>query len=110
MQALFITHVESTDPAQFQVERTGGRRSAPTVVPSPVGFPVEGRPGSDLLRELRWYLESFLEYPFSPEVEHAERVLKALHSWGGQAFNALFDNRDGGKLLSDATAQGCSRD
>jgi tetratricopeptide (TPR) repeat protein len=46
------------------------------------------------MRELRWYLEHFLDYPFDPEIAHAECVLDALQAWGTQAFNALFDRRD----------------
>ena len=51
---------------------------------------MEGRPNSDLMRELRWYLEEFLDYPFPPETDRAERVLDALRRWGEQAFDALF--------------------
>jgi tetratricopeptide (TPR) repeat protein len=52
------------------------------------------------MRELRWYLEGFLDYPFPPETVHAEQVLDALKSWGRDAFNALFDRRDGGEWLA----------
>src|SRR5258708_2624437 len=54
------------------------------------------------MRELRWYFEKFLDYPFHPETEHAERVLDALKGWGTQAFNALFDRRDVGSWLAGA--------
>lgn len=106
MPILLIRHVPGSQPAQFFVERPGGRSTPHAEVPSPVGFPVEGRTKSDLVHELRWYLEEFLDYPFSPETEHAERVLTALRAWGEQAFGALFDNREGGKLLDDAIAGG----
>jgi tetratricopeptide (TPR) repeat protein len=75
-------------------------------LPSPVTFTVEGRTNSGLVRELGWYLEEFLDYPFSPETEHADRVQVALRSWGKQAFDALFDSRDGGALFAKATADG----
>ena len=39
------------------------------------------------MRELRWYLEQFLDYPFRPETDHAGHVLDALRAWGTQAFN-----------------------
>src|SRR5206468_1602677 len=78
-------------------------------VTSPVGFAVEGRPDADLMRELRWYLEAFLGYPFHPETEHAERVLAALRLWGEQAFGALFGDADGGALLADARRDGDDR-
>jgi len=78
----------------------------PVEVAPPFGFPVEGRPNSHLMRELRWYLEDFLDYPFPPETEHAERVLDALRRWGREAFNALFGSRDGGGMFDAATAKG----
>ena len=106
MHTLVLRHVADSDPPRFQVTRPGGRATSALAVVPPTGFPVEGRPGSDLLKELQWYLETFLDYPFSPETEHAERVLAALRSWGEQAFNALFDNRDGGGMLSAAKASG----
>src|ERR1035438_9905408 len=54
------------------------------------------------MEQLRWYLEHFLDYPFDPEIGHAERVLDALQAWGTQAFNALFDRRDAGDWLADS--------
>ena len=66
-------------------------------------FPVENRPNSDLMSELQWYLESFLDYPFPPETEHAERVLKSLRDWGEQAFRKLFDDRSAGRMFDAAT-------
>jgi len=71
-------------------------------VPSPYEFPVEGQPNSNLMRELRWYLEDFLDYPFHPETLKAEHVLDALRGWGKAAFNALFNRRDAGTWLGGA--------
>jgi CHAT domain len=102
---LRIAHVTGSDPAAFQVIRLRDNKTTPAATPpSPVGFPVEGRPHSDLLRELKWYLESFLEYPFFPEIEHAERVLEALRTWGTQAFSALFQNPAAVRFFADYTA------
>jgi tetratricopeptide (TPR) repeat protein len=106
MPTLLLRHLAGSDPPRFVVQRAGGKETPPAEVPSPVGFPVEGRPKSDLVRELAWYLEAFLEYPFSPETEHADRVLAALRAWGEKAFDALFDNREGGTLFAAATAGG----
>jgi len=104
MSTLIIRHTGGGgDGASFHVERlTDGKRTKPVDIDSPVGFPVEGRPHSGLIRELRWYLEWFLDYPFEPVTEHAERVLKSLRNWGRQTFNALFDSRQGGEFLKDA--------
>ncbi|MGK3986910.1 tetratricopeptide repeat protein [Sorangium sp. So ce136] len=106
MATLYVRHIAASDPPRFEVARPAGRAAPPVAVVPPAGFPVEGRPESDLLGELRWYLESFLDYPFSPETEHAERVLAALRAWGQQAFQALFDRADAGGMLAAASAEG----
>jgi hypothetical protein len=100
MQTIQIRHIEEIQPSLFQVVRlSDGKSTKPSPVSSPVDFPVEGRPKSDLLKELRWYLEDFLEYPFSPETEHAERVLEALRKWGEAAFLSLFGSTSGRDLV-----------
>jgi hypothetical protein len=59
MNILVIRHVADSDPARFEVMRPGGKGLAkPVAVPSPLGFPVEGRPESGLLRELASRLQS----------------------------------------------------
>src|SRR5271157_4867387 len=106
MNTLLIRHVESGDPPKFQAISQDARSTETVAIASPVGFPVEGRPNSDLMRELRWYLEGFLDYPFSPETEHAERVRDALQRWGEEAFNKLFGNRRGGEIFNKAKRKG----
>ena len=107
MNTLVVRHVGNDGTAQFQVVRLADSKSADTVaVASPVGFPVEGRPNSDLRRELLWYLETFLAYPFPPETHHAERVLDALKAWGQQAFTALFGSERARDWFHDATRDG----
>ncbi len=102
---LIIRHLEDTDPPQFEVQRlSDGKRAGPFKPPPAAGYPVESRPDSDLLCELRWYLEDFLNYPFPPETDHAERVLKALRDWGEETFRVLFANRTGGRMFDAATA------
>ncbi len=104
MPALTIRHLDGT---KFNVTRMpDGRTLGPFEVPSPYGYPVEGRPGSDLMQDLGWYLEKFLDYPFDPDTYTAERVLDALAAWGGAAFNALFDNRECGAFFDGATGAG----
>jgi CHAT domain len=93
--ALAIEHLEGSSPPAFKLTRLDDGKSLPPVaIGSPYEFPVEGRPKSPLMRELRWYLEQFLDYPFHPETDHADHVLDAVRGWGAQAFNALFDRRD----------------
>ena len=106
MKTLIVRHVDQNDPAQFQVVRLpDGKTIGPVVMPSPVGFPVAGRPNSDLMRELRWYLEGFLDYPYHPETDHAERLRDALKAGGEQAFRTLFGDRATGRLFDAATSE-----
>ena len=105
-----IRHLPGSDPAAFQVTRlSDGKTTEPASPPSPVGYPVEGRPSSDLMRELQWYLETFLDYPFPPETEHAERVLQSLKQWGERAFDALFGSRAAGRMFDAATSEDYTR-
>src|SRR5262249_45911063 len=93
-----------SEEGTFQVTRAEPfKTSSPVKVPSPYSWPVEGRPTSNLMVELQWYLERFLEYPFPPETDHANRVLDALQSWGEESFKALFANLSGGPLFYAAT-------
>lgn len=69
MNTLVIRHVSDTDPPLFQVAREDHKSAEPVSLTAPFGFPVEGRPESDLMQEMRWYLEDFLEYPFSPNTD-----------------------------------------
>ena len=107
---LVIQHVANSDPAAFQVVRLDDAKTAgPICVLSPFGFSVEGRPGSHLMRELRWYLEDFLDYPFPPETDRAERVQRALRQWGQQAFDALFGSRAAGRMFDAVTSADYAR-
>jgi hypothetical protein len=101
---LMIEHIPGDTPT-FVVRRLDdGKGSRLVQVPSPYGLGVEGRRNGDLMRELRWYLENFLEYPFEPETDHADRVLRALRNWGQQTFEALFASLDSGRLFHAAAA------
>jgi tetratricopeptide (TPR) repeat protein len=110
---LIIRHLPNTTPPLFEVQRLrdGKRTPRPISVPSPVGYPVEGMPDSDLLRGLRWYLEDFLQFPFDaatgqphdPVTGQAARVQAALKNWGRDAFRALFDTREAGRFFDAAT-------
>ncbi len=83
-----IRHLPRSDPPRFEVVASGGE--AICSVPPADTFSVEGRPTSHLAAELGWYLERFLDYPFPPETERAERMLLALRRWGETAFKSLF--------------------
>ena len=102
--SLVIRHLPGTNPPSFQIVRlTDGKSSQPSSPLPPFGFPVESRPDSDLMRELQWYLEAFLDYPFPPDTDRAERVLQALRDWGEQAFRSLFEDRSAQRMFDAAT-------
>jgi tetratricopeptide (TPR) repeat protein len=106
MHTLIIHHTGSS-PDRFELQRASDSKRIQSVeIPSPDSFPVQGRPDSNLSKELRWYLEEFLDYPFDPYIDLADRVLKSLQNWGETAFNALFGSREGGKMLDDAIKNG----
>jgi len=87
---LIIRHVGDTDNgACFRVERLAdGKQGDTAAIVEPAT--VASRPNSNLSRDLRWYLERFLDYPFPPDTEVAEQIQTALENWGAQAFQALF--------------------
>ena len=101
MSTIELRHVSGSNSPSFQVFGETRKTLGPFAVPSPAEVVVAG--GRKLLPELGWYLETFLEYPFSPETERAERLLAALKGWGRAAFDALFGNREAGVLLDRAT-------
>ncbi len=107
---LVLRHVSDSAPARFMVVRlSDGKSTEPLSVPSPVGYSVAGRPRSDLLTELKWYLEKYIEFPFAPQVEHAERVLDSLKRWGEAAFGELFSSGVGQSLYEAAERNGLDR-
>jgi len=108
LNTLILRHVKGSEPTSFLVVRqSDGAASEPCAVPSPVGYPVEGRPNSDLLQDLRWYLEQFLELPTDPYRELAGRIVAARNAWGTELFEALFDgDRSARRAYDHATADG----
>ncbi len=97
---LVISHA-GNDPDRFEVMRLkDGKRCRAVEIEPPHRFPCQ--PNSNLASDLRWYLEKFLDYPFHPDTDLAEQVQDTLARWGEMAFNALFDNREGGDMLNSA--------
>lgn len=108
---LLIQHLAQAGELLFQVVRLPDGKRVPKPVPirSPALAKVENRPDSNLLSELEWYLERFLEYPFPPATERADRVQSALRLWGTDAFNALFNSRAAGRMFDAATTDDYER-
>lgn len=107
MHTLIIRHLGSEgDRHRCQVWRPDGKVAEEVLLTAPDDIHVEGRPNSNLSLDLRWYLEDFLDYPFAPQTEVAERVQAALRAWGEQAFVALFHSGRGRDFYHDAYRSG----
>lgn len=108
MSALIIRHLTSEGREhRFQVQRLSDGKSAdPVSLADPSTTPVPDRPQSGLSTEVRWYLERFLEYPFPPETDRAERLQAVLDDWGQENFSALFGSGRGRDFYHDAERSG----
>ncbi|MFZ1568585.1 MAG: CHAT domain-containing protein [Thiolinea sp.] len=104
---LQIRHIGyQDDKPQFVVTRlSDGLPSAAIFLTPPEQVIVEGRPDSNLLYDLRWYLEKFLELPLGGYLHIADRVQAALQGWGEHCFKALFQE-DARDWFQDARRQG----
>ncbi|MCC6425984.1 MAG: tetratricopeptide repeat protein [Phycisphaerales bacterium] len=107
MAQLVIRHEQGAgthaDPASFRVQLIddgGVQDTDPMVLPAPpdslIGSNAKGA------RDLRWYLERYLERPFDVDTAQANRVLGELAAWGTSAFNALFGSGAGRDRYRDA--------
>jgi len=108
MSALIIRHLTSEGRKhRFQVQRLSDGKSAdPVSLADPSTTSAPDRPQSGLSTELRWYLERFLEYPFPPETDRAERLQAVLNDWGQENFSALFGSGRGRDFYYDAERSG----
>lgn len=82
MNKLLIRHEQTGTGFCSQVQRIrmDGVKVAPAVeIADPLAEPLVGT-GLRLGSELTWYLESYLDYPYGPNVQRAERVTQALQS------------------------------
>ncbi len=103
---LIVRHLPGSEPSRFQLTRlSDGKSTEPVEVPSPFLFPVDGRSGSNLMHEMRWYLEDFLDYPFPPATDRADRVQEALRKWGEKAFDGLMGSRASARMFDAATRE-----
>ncbi len=90
MHTLIIRH--GTDNS-FRVQRLDGKAGPEAELAAPDLVQVPGRPNTHLLADITWYLEQFLDYPFAPNTELAERIQDALADWGRDCFARLFTGR-----------------
>ncbi|MCG8576151.1 MAG: CHAT domain-containing protein, partial [Flavobacteriales bacterium] len=98
MEALLIQHIAEN---RFRVLKES-RQADEVEVPTPYGHPVKNRPNDHLMSQLKWYLEDFLQYPFSPATDRAQYVEDALKEWGIEAFKALFDSGNARDWMTEA--------
>ena len=100
MARIGISQVPGSNPPQFLARNRDTEQSAPpAMVPSPYEWPVLHAGDDKLMAQLRWYLETFLSYPFEPYTVRAEHIEAALKAWGTAAFQALFDNLAAGQWI-----------
>jgi tetratricopeptide (TPR) repeat protein len=106
MPRLTIHHILDSEPPKFRLRpEQDGKTTDPVEIPSPYLRQVGGGDRS-LMDELRWYLENFLEYPFDPWTDRADRTLEELEAWGREAFEVLFGGGDGQVCLDRARRDG----
>src|SRR5437762_512405 len=86
-----ILHIADLTNGQVQVSWQQANSSA-RPYPHPLTFndplTVEDR------RELRWYLEVFLNFPYGAERYRAEQLEKRMEQWGESLFNQVFIKAD----------------
>lgn len=88
MQIIIQSYDGSEEPL-FTVSN-GLITTKPESLPDPAVYPVVGYPNLQLLEQLKWYLEDFLEYPIGPNKEKGEAIVSTLKAWGMEVFNRLF--------------------
>jgi tetratricopeptide (TPR) repeat protein len=64
----------------------GGQESPPFTLTLPLT--------RDDARDLRWYLETFIQFPGYGDRARAQRLEARMKEWGGRAFQALFTDPD----------------
>lgn len=93
------TIIHHTGGSQFVVTFRDDTRSAPVTLEPPDG---------DLISDLRWYLEEFLEHPLEPDSQRASATFLALVSWGASVFSKLFGSSTRTNPVSSCTTSSSS--
>lgn len=101
-----ISHLGKTDDGErfAIVHQSKGKMADETILVGPETIKVKNFPNSNLRRDLIWYLEEFLDYPFSPKIETANDVIDALRGWGADCFKKLFNCNIAARWYRDACA------
>ena len=95
MAPITVQHVAgSTNTFKLFIDFETADAETCFTIPSPYEFAVESREGPNLMGELRWYLEHFLDYPLPPQTDRANQVMNALKTWANEALEALRSRPD----------------
>lgn len=96
-----IRHIEGL---QFVVTYADGTVSAPVTLEAPTDVAVPEQPNSNLLADLRWYLED-LPNLSDADPSAAAGFIVALSAWARSTFDALFVDAAGRDRLSMDSAK-----
>ena len=83
-----------------------GKHSQKRVAITPPNEFAVDRYNSNLQRELRWYLERYLDLPIDTNRTRAEEIQKVLSRWGRSCFDALFDGGHAHNWYQNAKGEG----
>jgi len=86
-----ILHITDLGNGKVQISWQSGSavpRSCPEPIPFTDPLSVEDR------KDLRWYLEKYLQFPYGAERFKAERVEKKMKEWGKSIFEQIFAKCD----------------
>ncbi|MBU7018636.1 MAG: CHAT domain-containing protein [Theionarchaea archaeon] len=87
-----MNFLEIRDIGNGQVQITWQRGN--TVRPCLQPLPFEDPLTLEDKKELRWYLEDYLRFPYGAEEWHAQEVEKKMAAWGESLFNQVFSKCD----------------
>lgn len=101
MPTLLVRHEAGGDMYRFSVQRlsASGMKSARSVEVADPLVRVLGDTHLKLGEELSWYLEQYLDYPFGPNEQRAERVTDALRAWGKRGVRCALWGGSRARLL-----------
>lgn len=65
---------------------------------------------TEVLDEIRWYLEKYLGFPYGIEPDKASALEQKLQGWGEALFNLIFcSNEKGRQFFQEATREGLQK-
>lgn len=101
MVTKLVVHVDENGAARVSRQVPGGIATFVGEVPA-----IEWPLSEEDLRDLRWYLESYLSAPYAVYQERGERIADSLDGWGRAVFETLFADGPVRDAYVDARAHG----